>query len=72
MKTDEPRELLRAWRGDRTLIQAAPSLDCNPSTLSLIETGKRQPGLALAIRIRDVVGIPVEAWGEAKAERAAS
>lgn len=32
--------------------------------ISAIEVGDRKPGLPLAIRLRDVVGIPIEAWDE--------
>lgn len=62
------QERLRAWRGERTLIQAAVALGCDPSTISLLENGKRKPGLALALKLEAVTAIPVAAWSESTAD----
>lgn len=64
----DPRAALRKWRGDRSLAKAGALIKCDPSLLRKLESSdaeqneNRRPGLELAIRIRDVVGIPIEAW----------
>jgi transcriptional regulator with XRE-family HTH domain len=60
-------ELLKAWRQSQpkpSLVAVSRVLDCDPSTLSLLESGKRKPGLELALKIEARAGIPVEAWSE--------
>lgn len=57
--------LLRAWRGKRSLRQAAEILQRDPSHLSLLERGKRKPGRDFALRLQDIVGIPASAWSAA-------
>lgn len=57
--------LLRAWRGDRSLVAASRVIDCDPSTLSLLENGKRKPGRELALRLQEHAGIPAAAWSVA-------
>ena len=54
---------LRAWRGDRSLVQASRDLDCDPSALHLWETAQRHPREHHREVIQRVVGIPMSAWG---------
>lgn len=42
--------------------QAEEELKSGVGSLSRLLNGDREPGLALAVRIRDKYGIPVEAW----------
>lgn len=58
------RERLRQWLQRSKLKQgeAAGLLGFDRSYLSQILGGKRQPGLASAIKIERVSGVPVEAW----------
>lgn len=54
---------LRAWRGKRTLRQAADIIGCDPSYLSLLENRKLIPGdRLLSLRMHKVAGIPPDAW----------
>lgn len=56
-------EALRAWRGKRTLRQAAELIGCDPSYLSLLENRKLLPGdRILSLRLHKVAGIPPESW----------
>jgi len=56
-------EDLRAWRGKRTLRQAADLIGCDPSYLSLLENRKLLPGdRILSLRLHKIAGIPPEAW----------
>ncbi len=60
-------EQLRAWRGERTLREAAGLIGCDPSHISLLENGlRRTPGLDLAQRLLEVAGIPLSAWSAAQ------
>lgn len=56
--------LLIAWRTGLGLnqAQAAAKLVIPASTLSALEQGTRKPGLKLAMKLRDAIGIPLEAW----------
>lgn len=63
-KKDSPTEQLKAWRDGRPYTKAAPELEMNPTVLAKIEQGKYVPGRKVAKRIRAVVGIPCEAWGD--------
>lgn len=42
--------------------ELADLLEMHETTLSQMLAGKRRPGLATALRIEDVTGIPVSAW----------
>ena len=44
--------------------EIAKLLDTDQSTLSLLVAGKRTPSLALAGRIQEELGIPMDAWVE--------
>lgn len=59
-------ELLRRWRERKGLSQetAAEKLGVRQATLSRYESGARAPRLPEALRIRDVAGVPLEAWGD--------
>jgi transcriptional regulator with XRE-family HTH domain len=66
MSNDHP---LRKWRqeqpptpeGDKmTLTKLAEAVGVVPSHLSQIETGEREPSLALASRLSKVTGIPID------------
>lgn len=56
--------LLRVWIAERNLKQyeVAEALDTTPNNVSLLCNGHKKPGLALAVRIEKVTGIPVEVW----------
>lgn len=64
--TIEPtaREALLAWIDRRcgSHREAARLLRLHFTHLSQILSGRRNPGLANAVRIQDVTGIPVTAW----------
>jgi len=62
----DPHLKLKEWRGRDSLATAGRRIGCDPSLLRKLEnrSENRKPGLDLAIRIRNVVGIPVEAWSE--------
>jgi hypothetical protein len=60
-------QLLRQWRGTRSVLVAARDLDCDPSYLSLLERGKRKPRERWRKVIEQVVGIPAHLWDEAGA-----
>jgi transcriptional regulator with XRE-family HTH domain len=61
---DAPRKL-RAWRGKRTLREAAELVGCDPSYLSLLENRKKKPfDRKLSLQLERIVGIPPEAWDE--------
>lgn len=57
-----PGRWIRHWRQERGLTLAALSnrVGCNPSLLSLIENGKREPKLSLLAAIADALTIPLE------------
>lgn len=56
--------LLRQWRKAQnpklTLEALAKKAKVEPSHLSMIETGKRVPSLALAAELSALTGIPIE------------
>lgn len=63
----EGSKLLREWRAGRSQFEVAtllttPTLQCDPSRISLLENGKCEPSIDLAVALRDVAGIPVDAW----------
>lgn len=47
--------------GAPTQDALAKRLDITPAYVSLIRAGKRQPSLALALRIQDLTGVPASA-----------
>lgn len=53
---------LRAWRLKQGLTQeaAAAKLQLNEPTLSRYETGSRTPSLALAAKLSEKTGIPID------------
>lgn len=53
---------LRAWRGERTQVEAAQIIGCNPSFISQLETAKNQPSIDWAIVIEHHTGIPPRDW----------
>ena len=59
-----PAERLLGYRTSIGLSVAklAKQLRTSASHLSEIERGKRRPGLPVAVRIRDLVGIGVDDW----------
>lgn len=65
-------EALQKWRSDHAMTQAdlAQRFGAAQSTLSLWETGGRRPGLARALEIQVLTGIPATAWGYTDAELA--
>lgn len=58
--TNDSRSALRAWRGDRTLDEAAALLQTTPATLSRLERGEQWVSRELALRIRDVTGLALD------------
>lgn len=61
---DAPKKL-RAWRGKRTLREAADLVGCDPSYLSLLENRKKKPfDRKLSIQLERIAGIPPEAWDD--------
>jgi transcriptional regulator with XRE-family HTH domain len=60
----EPHQRLKEARDAKglSLESMGALLDCSASHLSLLEDGKRKPGLALAFRIQDVLGIRAQSW----------
>ncbi len=65
---------LRQWIDRRGVNQreAAGLLGLNEVVLSQLLSGKRQPGLANAIRIERVTGISVESWLQSELSDASS
>lgn len=63
-KNTKGRELLRAWMRKEDLgpVSAASRLGANHAQITRISAGEAGPGLLLAMRMRDVAGIPVDAW----------
>jgi transcriptional regulator with XRE-family HTH domain len=57
-------ELLKAWMGRMglNLTQTAAELEMQLPYLSMIASGKRNPGLRAAVKIERRTGIPAEAW----------
>jgi transcriptional regulator with XRE-family HTH domain len=54
-------DALRAWRKQRDGISQetlAARVGVTPGMIALIETGRRQPGLALLVRIAEVLDVP--------------
>jgi plasmid maintenance system antidote protein VapI len=44
--------------------QIARELGCDPGYFSRVVNGEREPNLPLAIRLREKLGTPLEAWVE--------
>lgn len=65
-------ELLRDWRGRRTLEDAAGELHISFQHLHGLENGNRSLSLDLAFRIERIVGIPAELWTDVRAVAAAA
>lgn len=64
---------LRAWRGERSLKEAGQLLGCDASYVHLLEARARVPGRKIALALRDVAGVPIEAWpDEAESKNAPS
>lgn len=58
-----PAERLKEWRGLRSQREAAALLSMHSNFYNDYEHGRRSsPSRELAIRFRDVCGIPVDAW----------
>jgi len=57
-------ERLQKYRDDHVdkAYELAELLDLTEAHLSQILNGHRRPGLATAVRIEDVTGIPARAW----------
>lgn len=55
---------LAAWRKQRNLTQEqlAQAAGISPTLVALIETGRRQPGLANAIAIAEALDVPLAAF----------
>ena len=53
---------LKQWRTDRrmSLGKAAAQLGTSKPTISRIENGKRSPSLALAAKLSEQTGIPID------------
>lgn len=56
------RKLSAAVHQAGGVTAAAHQLGVSPSTVSYLLDGKRNPGLELAFRIRELFGIRLEAW----------
>lgn len=67
-KTETAATLLRSWRGERTLREAASELGISHSSIVRYERGDQIPPVDLALHISDVTGIPVHAWGGPRRE----
>ena len=57
-------EQFKDWMRRRIFTQAdaARHLQLEESYVSVLANGKRSPGLATAIKLERLTGIPVEAW----------
>lgn len=58
------RERLKAYRDKHGYKQyeLAELLELDETHLSQILSGKRRPGLPIAVRIEDICGIPAKSW----------
>lgn len=63
----DAHQRLKEWRGSRSLREAALDLGCHETFIGLLEKRKRTPGRDMSLLIARVVGIPAEAWSQAKA-----
>lgn len=54
--------LLAAALGDLPQAEAARMVGVTPAFLNHVIRGRKTPGRKLAICIRDVFGVPVDAW----------
>lgn len=65
------RALLIAWigRAKQKQYEVAELLEIHEAHLSQILSGKRRPGLDIAVRIEDRTGIPAGSWSERKRSR---
>ena len=54
------RRTLKEWRGDMTQQQLAVRVGVSVSTIANIESGRHQPRWALALRIAEVIGAPLD------------
>lgn len=57
-------DALKAWRGQRSMSQAAlaEAASCSEGLIALIETGRRQPGLSNALAISRALGVPLRVF----------
>lgn len=69
----EGGKLLRKWRSKQrpplSQADAGKKFDCRKATVSRIETGERNPSLALAAKISDVTKIPIARFVRNEAQR---
>ncbi len=63
MDNPDPGELLRAWRGKRSLREIGEILKCDASYVRYLERLERTPPtLTVALKIEELVGISPRAW----------
>lgn len=63
-----PRMRLLAWRGERTLVEAARVIGISATSLYQVESGQRPPGLSVAYQIYEAVGIALSEWADVRAQ----
>lgn len=58
--------LFAEWLRDteRSQQEASYDLRVTPSALSMYLTGERTPGRKIALKLRDIAGVPVDAWDD--------
>lgn len=68
------RDRLQQWieRSKLNQKEAAEVIGIDPVSLSLILNGKREPGLANAVKIERVTGVTVDSWLQSEFSTVAS
>jgi len=69
MAKKTPQQRLRAWRGKRSLGEAAKLLATDRSYLHHIENGKKLPGILLASRMEKAGAGPMRPWLDLRVSR---
>jgi transcriptional regulator with XRE-family HTH domain len=64
---------LRQWRKVRGKTQETLGIeaDCSPTLIALIESGKRQPSLMVALAIASALDVPLTAFAQVHVDLAA-
>lgn len=64
--TDEktPGDLLREWRGERSVTDAAVECGIDAARYSTYEKMFRRPGLAMAFQLEKRTGVPASLWAK--------
>jgi transcriptional regulator with XRE-family HTH domain len=62
------REVFRVTQGELAERVSAAGCQTTQTTISNVESGRRSPGLALALALEQVAGIPAKDWVESRRE----